>query len=161
MSLSARRPPFGRVFEYLVLAVLGIVFARGAYGEFSHASAEVLDPGTDPRLLILDLVTAQQLARSTKLPHEIRFTTDDAGSIRGYTLAVKANYGEPWAVLRSRTFPDGLKVSSSQPRLLFGGDGSAATDCRVRFDEDGRQWLVTVAGGSGELRMTDARRAVE
>jgi hypothetical protein len=76
-------------------------------------------------------------------------------------MAVQANHGEPWAVLRTRKFPARIHVSSSQPRLEFTADGSTPIDCRVAFEAPRQHWLVTVACGSGELRLIDAAAAVQ
>lgn len=141
------------VAEVLMILTLLAFFVSIAYGKFYRAPADVLDADTDPRLMVVDLVSLQQLAESTKTPHQVAFDAAPDGSIRGFNILYRAAFGDPWAILRSRTFPHRLHVTSSQPCIEYDAEGRIAEPCEVTFNLQGRRWRITLAKGTGVLRL--------
>lgn len=154
--------PTGRRFifalEGLVLLTLMALFVRVTYGKFVRAPADVLDADADPRLMVVDLVSLQQLAESTKIPHQLAFDVAPDGAVRGFNVLYRAPYGDPWAVLRSRAFPKRVQVTSSRPSIEFDADGRIAESCEMTFQLKGQRWRITLARGSGELRLVPIER---
>lgn len=147
------------MLEVLSLATLLVLFGRVAYAKFYHPPAEALDAGADPRLMVVDLVSVQQLAESTGVAHRIQFDVAPDGSISGYRISYRAPFGEPWAALRSRSFPPRVRVSSPQAAIDFAADGNLVGACEVNFDQGGRRRQITMTPGTGELRLVDATPA--
>lgn len=147
------------VFEFLVLLILCLIFGQVSYGKFNRSAAEMLNAGTDPRLMVVDLVSLAKLAQSTGVAHQVQFVANDDGTITGYTAACRSEFGDPWPVLRTRTFPAGVQVSSTVPCIEFASDGTSTHACEVSFCERGRSWLVDLSEGTGDLRLTESGTA--
>lgn len=155
MAETKPRRRGAHVVEIVVLLVLSAFFVKASYGKFQRGSAEMLDAGADPRLLVVDLVSLSKLAQSTGIPHELRFLTAADGTILGYTTSWQSEFGEPWPVLKRRQFPAGVTASSNATRVEFGAGGASAEACDVLFYDRGRRWRVTVAAGTRELRLIE------
>ena len=145
--------------EVLMILTLLAFFVSVAYGKFVRAPADFLDADADPRLMVVDLVSLQQLAESTKNPHQITFDAGPDGSVRGFNVLYRAAFGDPWAVLRSRTFPKRVQVTSSLPCIEYDADGRIAEPCEMTFHLKGRRWRISLAKGTGEVRLVPIERS--
>ncbi|MBL9124657.1 MAG: hypothetical protein JNG90_13560 [Planctomycetaceae bacterium] len=146
------------LFEMLAIVALLLLFGRVTYAKFYSGPADVLDGDADPRLMVVELVSLQQLAESSQTPHRIQLKPGPHGTFAGYEVLYQSTYGDPWVVLRGRTFPKRVKVTSSQAQLEFDAEGRIAAGVEMHFELKGRRWRITLAKGTGELRMVPVSR---